>query len=99
MVQFDVPKQPIYFVRFYRSEANETTKGSPVFDLAEAKNRLKDELRDRFENHQGRGKPPLMADIVDEGGDQLLVARYVAPGRIDAFELNADKTAVRRVKD
>ena len=99
MVQFDVSTQPIYFIRFYRGEVNETTKRIPVFDLADAKSRLQDELRDRFENHSGRGMPPLIADIVDEAGDQLVVARYVAPGRVDTFELNAEKTAVRRVKD
>ena len=99
MVKFDTVAPPIYFLRFYRNVAGDTTKRLPVFDLAEAKDGLRDALRDRFENHSGDGKPPLMADIIDEAGDQLFVARYVAPNRIDAFELNATKTSVRRVKD
>jgi len=40
-----------------------------------------------------------MADIIDENGDQLLVARYLAAGRVDCFELNTKKTAVRAVRD
>ncbi|HVR92043.1 MAG TPA: hypothetical protein VHG29_13260 [Novosphingobium sp.] len=99
MAQFDVSTQQIYFTRFYRGDPDESTTRTPVFDLADAKDRLKDELRERFENHQARGKPPLMADIIDEDGNQLLVARYVAPDRIDVFELNTEMTAVRRVKD
>ena len=99
MVEFDNPAGPLFFIRFYRGDPDADTKRIPVFDLEDAKARLRGELRERVVEHSGRGKPPITADIIDETGDQLMVARFVSEDRIDAFELAPDKSSVKRITE